>query len=126
VRADAQPMNPMIPKKTKVIGMIAFCAIAIVLLWHVDYLATTIYSNNPFDYLTFQCVGWNTNPLGYGSVAYRVATKLVDTSWRGDATNKVWVFSQVIPIFISWPIRRFLGYAVSAVERVLKRLYASI
>jgi hypothetical protein len=119
-------MIAMEPKKQRIVGMIAFSAIAIVLLWHVDYLAISIYSHNPLDYLTFQLVGWNTNPLGYGSIAYRIATKFVGASWRGDATNKVWVLSQVIPILISWPIRRFLGKSVSVVERVLMKLFASV
>jgi hypothetical protein len=119
--------NRMNPKKQRIVGMIAFAAITIFLFWFVDYLTPdNYYSSNPFDYLSFQVVGWNTNPLGYGSIAYRIATKMVDSSWRGDATNKVWVLSQVIPILTSWPIREFLGKSVNAVEHVLKRLFASV
>lgn len=115
-------------KKQRILGMVLFSATVIFLLWHVDYLYGTdsLYSSNFFAYVSLHFVGFHDNPLGYGSIAYRVLAKFVDTSWHYTVINNAWVLTQCIPVLISWGIRSFLGRSVTAAELLWKRLYASV
>jgi hypothetical protein len=115
-------------KTQRIVGMALFSAAGIFLFWHVDYIYLTdnFYSSNVVDYVRLHFVGFNDNPLGYGSIAYRVIAKFVDTSWRYTAINNAWVLTQSIPILISWGIRGFLGRSVRAVELLVRKLYSSV
>src|SRR5438105_842689 len=110
-------------KDQRILGMVLFSAAGIFLFWHVDYIygADNFYSSNALDYVSLHFVGCNDNPLGYGSIAYRVIAQFADTSWPHTAGNNPWVLTQSIPVLISWGIRGFLGRSVTAVELLVRK-----
>lgn len=118
----------MQPKAQRIVGMILFSAAGIFLFWHVDYIwgSDNFYSSNVLDYVSLHFVGFSDNPMGYGSIAYRVMAHFVDTSWRYTTINTAWALTQSIPVLISWGIRGFLGRSVRAVELLARKLYTSV
>jgi hypothetical protein len=94
-------------KIARITGMSAFAVAITFALWYVDYE-------------TMRITGLNTNPHGYGSIAYWLIDSLTGTDYGSyGRRNVVWIATQVAPLGLAWTGRAALG-------RGIRRLYRAI
>ena len=91
-------------KTERIIGMGVFAFLVTFALWYVDY-----------DHIrVVEFFGQNS---GFHSVADQVLSGIFRNEyWRGP---RLWVVTQVIPLLLSWRIRRYLGAVVGYVIRLV-------
>jgi hypothetical protein len=106
-------LTTMQEKQARIVGMVAFIALAVFLVWHVDYG-------------TMETVGFQTSPHGYDSIAYKCAKAFYpDQYGYGIEAGNWWIWTQLLPIGVAWLLRKSLGKCMNFLSRAAKRIYSS-
>ena len=107
----------MTEKSERIVGIALFTAVSVFTLWYVDY----------FGYSEIGITGFGKTPYGYGSFVYKILDEIFGNDfYTHRRTNLYWVVTQFVPLVVSWPMRKRLGYVARYLLRIAHNVYDAI